>query len=178
MGLTLLRHTTPKVEPGTCYGQLDLDLAESFNEEFTAVASSLSGADRIISSPLKRCRRLADFLAERYGIAKTFDDRLQEMHFGAWEGKLWCDIPRIELDTWAADFMNARPHGGESVADLHTRTAAALQELRASPGRTLIVTHAGVIKAALAVGKTAEDYKTHIEFGGFIALPPNGGNQP
>ena len=177
MGLTLLRHTTPTVEPGTCYGRLDLDLAASFADEFAAVASSLPNVDHIVSSPLKRCRRLADFLADRYEVPKTFDERLQEMHFGAWEGKLWRDIPRAELDAWAADFMHARPHGGESVADLRERTAAAIRELQIMRGRTLVVTHAGVIKAALAAGETAEDHNTQIEFGGFVTLPPDGGNQ-
>jgi probable phosphoglycerate mutase len=40
--------------------------------------------------------------------------------------------------------------GGESYADLQTRTAAALDEIRRRHEHTLVVTHGGVVRAALA----------------------------
>ena len=85
------------------------------------------------------------------------------MDFGAWEGRPWDAIARAELDAWAADFMDARPHGGESVAMLAARTAAAIAAGRAAGGRTVVVTHAGPIRAALGDWDRAIGYGEAIE---------------
>jgi alpha-ribazole phosphatase len=75
----------------------------------------------------------------------TIDARLQEMDFGAWEGQLWSALPRADLDRWAADVAGFRPPGGECFHDVLARLRDALNILRAPH---LIVTHAGVIRAA------------------------------
>lgn len=170
MALTLLRHTRPDVAAGTCYGASDIPLAASFAAEADALAGSLPHIDRIVTSPLSRCLHLAEHLAIRTGSAFSVDVRLREMDFGSWEGGLWQDIPRVEIDAWAADFMQAQPHGGESVAMLRDRTREALAALRGLDGHTLIVTHAGVIKAALAVDLTAASHAGTIGFGCFVTL--------
>ncbi|MEL6687024.1 MAG: histidine phosphatase family protein, partial [Pseudomonadota bacterium] len=98
MGLILLRHTTPEVQPGTCYGQLDLDVAATFKAEAEKAYRALPAIDRIVTSPLKRCRTLAQFIADRKQLSLEEDLRLMEMDFGAWEGTPWDDIPRAEID--------------------------------------------------------------------------------
>lgn len=173
MVVTLVRHTKPRVRPGTCYGRTDLDVAENFIDDASMIADALPPAERVISSPLTRCRKLAELICERRGAPLEIDPRVQEMDFGAWEGKLWRDIPRAELDAWAADFLNAAPHGGESVSQLRTRTISALSELRRSAASVLVVTHAGVIKAAMATGDAAEYFNVQVDFGAAVTLPPN-----
>ena len=37
MDIYLVRHTTPKIDKGICYGQSDLELADSYPEEFKAI---------------------------------------------------------------------------------------------------------------------------------------------
>tara|TARA_R110002020_G_scaffold474460_1_gene705846 strand:- start:24948 stop:25484 length:537 start_codon:yes stop_codon:yes gene_type:complete len=170
MALTLLRHTTPAIASGICYGMTDLDVAETFAEEASAVLDALAPPDRIVTSPLTRCRKLAEHVAQSHALPLTVDDRLREMDFGTWEGLPWADIPRAELDHWAADFLHARPHRGESVAMLTARVRAALAEWHDHQSHALIVTHAGVIKAALATEATAQGYNTNIGFGRFITL--------
>lgn len=170
MALILVRHTTPAVADGVCYGQTDLDLIDSFPVEAAAVSASLPDFQRIVSSPLTRCRKLADYLAGMSDIPVLEDPRIIEMDFGSWEEQLWSTIPREELNSWAADFLNARPHGGESVAMLRNRTAEALVNWNESGTTTVIVTHAGVIKAALADGDSASDFETKIDFGGFVTI--------
>ncbi|MEO1000762.1 MAG: histidine phosphatase family protein, partial [Pseudomonadota bacterium] len=130
MGLTLIRHTTPEVPPGTCYGQTDLDLKPGFAEEAEAVLAALPPAERLITSPLRRCARLAERIGAARGLLPVPEPRLMEMDFGRWEGVPWDRIPRAELDAWAADFDHARPHGGESVAIFAARVEAALSALR------------------------------------------------
>lgn len=161
MTLYLMRHPKPAIAEGVCYGATDLDLAQAPDR---ASLPPLSAFAYLITSPLKRCRRLADSIAEISGIAPQIDARLQEMHFGRWEGIAWADIPRDELDLWTADFHHARPHDGESVAALTARVAAALADHRAKTGPCLIITHAGVIKAA------TRQWNLQIAFGEIVEI--------
>ncbi|MEP1143241.1 MAG: alpha-ribazole phosphatase [Henriciella sp.] len=171
MALILLRHTTPKIDPGICYGQTDLEVASTFKVEAATALKALPPFRKIVSSPLIRCRKLADFFAQYLSLNVEEDSRLMEMDFGAWEGQAWSAIPRAEIDAWAADFLHARPHGGESVAMLRARCLAALHDRRETDGSELIVTHAGVIRAVCARGEGAEEFNMKIEFGGFVSLP-------
>ena len=168
----LLRHTTPAVESGICYGATDLALATSFADEARAVLAALPRVDAVVSSPLSRCRELACYLAERRSLPVHMDDRLREMDFGHWEGRPWSSLPRAELNAWAADFLHAAPHGGESVHGLRQRVGAAMDEWSQRGDSLLVVTHAGVIKAALACGDSAAHFASQTAFGGLCSLLP------
>ena len=171
MPVILVRHTRPAVPAGVCYGMTDLDLAPTFEDEAMAVVATLPPADRVVSSPLRRCRLLAERIGAARGIAPVFDDRLREFDFGAWEGVPWEGIPRAELDAWAADFFHARPHGGESVHMLRERVGTAIADYRRSTLSHVVITHAGVIKAALAQSGHPDGWKANVEFGAAIQLP-------
>ena len=173
MSLMLIRHTTPLVAQGICYGRTDLDVAESFPEEAQRVLTQLTRPELIISSPLRRCLKLAHAVGGKFEMDVQIDPRMQEMDFGRWEGMAWADINRDELDRWAADFMEARPHGGENVCQLYMRVQAGLAEYKARGKNTLIFTHAGVVKAAFAKGNEAADFETSIPFGGAVSIPPS-----
>jgi alpha-ribazole phosphatase len=170
VALTLLRHLRPAVAEGVCYGITDLDPAPGQEAALDALVARLPPVSAIATSPLRRCRRLAEAIGRARGLGVTTDARLSEMDFGAWEGRPWNDVPRAELDAWAADFLHARPHGGESVAQLQARVLAALEGIRARPGHHLLVTHGGVIKAALATGPRAEDWPAALAFGEFVTI--------
>lgn len=165
MALILLRHTRPAVAEGTCYGVTDLDLAPDFPDTALRIASQLPAIERIIASPLVRCRRLADAIGAARGLPVTLDDRVAEMDFGAWEMRPWSAIPRAEIDAWRDDFLTGNPHRGETVQALARRVQAALAELAAGPRPALIVTHAGVIKAALAAIGHPDPWQVQTAFG-------------
>jgi len=167
VGLRFLRHTTPDVAKGTCYGRTDLGLAPSFEAELGRVLSALPEASAIVSSPLQRCRTLAERVAAVRGQPVLILEGLIEMDFGAWEMTPWSDIPRDELDLWASDFMGARPHGGESVRMLQDRVGETLEGLSAD---TLVVTHSGVIRAAAAVFEHPEGWEIDVKFGGHVKM--------
>lgn len=168
MALTLLRHTTPAVAPGTCYGMTDLALADTFAAEAQGVLAGLpDGITRIVASPLTRCQRLATVVSQARGLPLSTDPNWREMDFGAWEGTAWDAIPRAEIDAWAADFMGYAGHGGESVADLRARVASALE---AAPENALIVTHSGCVRAAMAIREEGEGWETEIPFGGWLRV--------
>ncbi|MEE9272734.1 MAG: alpha-ribazole phosphatase family protein [Robiginitomaculum sp.] len=171
MGLSFVRHTRPLVEEGLCYGRTDLDVCASFEVEAQAVISKLSQPHILISSPLLRCRKLAKRIGNVFSLPVNIDPRLIEIDFGKWEGKLWNNIPHSDLDIWANDFMHARPHGGESVAMLRDRVQEVIAEYQSINRTHIIVTHAGVMKAALSTGDRPDDFSTSIDFGGVISIP-------
>ena len=170
MALILLRHTKPDAPEGLCYGAMDLAPAGGFADQATALAQDLPKITLIISSPLTRCAMLAEAIANARNLPLTTEPRLREMDFGAWEGQLWANLPRSELDAWAADLLHARPHGGESVAQLRTRTLQALRD-HAAPN-VLIVTHHGVIKCARHVTEGDSAWQSTLPFGGWLRFAP------
>ena len=150
--LYLIRHTLPAIAPGICYGQLDPGLKDSFEEEATNVLNWLPSLDLIISSPLLRTRKLAEFLAQaQHCELERSDTRLMEKHFGAWEGRAWDDIARTEIDAWAADIIGYAPTGGESAQQVMQRVQSFLRNLAQLPQQNIaLVAHGGSIRAILA----------------------------
>jgi alpha-ribazole phosphatase len=147
MRVFLIRHPRPAVTPDICYGASDVDLADEALDCAARLRALLPAQVPLFSSPLRRCRRLAEALHD----APRYDARLREMDFGAWELKPWNDIPRAELDAWAAAPMAYAPPGGESVGAVSARVMAFLADHIGADGEDLaIVTHAGVMRIVAA----------------------------
>ena len=149
MTLWMVRHAQPLIDAGVCYGQLDMPADASATLACAqALANILPPNIGVVTSPLQRCEQLAHaLLAVAPDLMLKTDARLQEMNFGAWEGRPWADIARAELDAWTADFDGLRVGGnGESVHTFMARVAAAFDELPRGEN-TLWITHAGVIRA-------------------------------
>jgi alpha-ribazole phosphatase len=149
MQLVLVRHPHPGIAPGICYGRTDIAAPPAETARVAAALSEagLPGALPVFASPLVRC---AD-LARQLGAPVSFDARLAEMDFGAWEMRAWDTIPRAEVDAWAADLLGYRPGGGENVLDVARRVAAFRAGLHAP---ALLICHAGTMRllAALHAG--------------------------
>jgi alpha-ribazole phosphatase len=150
----LIRHTTPAVAKGICYGQTDLNITESFEEEAEAIRGHLpsgpSGIVAVYSSPLQRCSQLARHLFPDHSL--TLLDQLMEVHCGEWEMRRWDELPKEEVDPWMADFVQVRIPGGESYLDLHQRVTQCWESIRETkgPGDAAIVAHGGVIRSILS----------------------------
>ena len=145
MRLYLVRHPRPEVAAGHCYGRSDLAADHADVERVLAALASqgLPGAMPVYASPLAR----SAVLAHRLSPAPTFDARLAEMDFGAWEMRSWDDIPRSEIDAWSADLLHYRPGGGESVMDVAARVAAFGADIRREAhAQALVVCHAGTMR--------------------------------
>ena len=170
MDLVLIRHAHPAVDDGVCYGRLDLPLMEPMSPAADAIVRAASAAAsangvpapaRIVCSPAQRAHVTAQRIVQacaaqagREGLALDADARLHELDFGAWEGQRWDAVPRAGLDQWAADLMDARPHGGESARAAYARVAEwadSLQAPAASAERCLwVVGHAGPMRMLAA----------------------------
>lgn len=150
MDIYLIRHTKTAAMPGLCYGQSDIELADSFAEEFVHLQEKLPRLApdcSVFSSPLTRCLQLA----EKFSDNVTSDARLLELNFGDWEGLRFDDIEPDLLRHWADNFVHTAPPNGESFEDLYRRTGGFWQDLlQARTEQVLVVTHAGAIRALLA----------------------------
>lgn len=148
MEVYLIRHTRPAVEKGICYGQTDLDVTDTFESEAALIRSVLPGDIRFVySSPLQRCRKLAEHLFDH---PIQFHDDLMELHCGDWEMRHWDHIPQEELQPWMDDFVRVRVPGGESYIDLYERTVARFRAITKSALPAAIVAHGGVIRSILS----------------------------
>ena len=91
MEVTFIRHTSVDVPPGVCYGQSDVPLRDSFEQEAAITSENLKAYrpqgrdfDHVYTSPLSRCVRLATYCG--YPDAER-DKRIMEINFGDWERK-------------------------------------------------------------------------------------------
>ena len=174
MEIYLVRHTKPEISKGVCYGQSDLELANSFQEELTHVLSQLPEKVEVIySSPLKRCLELARSIPHK-DLRQA--DQLKEMDFGDWELKPWDSIPLEELNPWMEDFVEQPVPNGESMRLLAERITPWFRELIAANHQQLvIVTHAGPIRIILSLiheTPLEEAFQRYqVEYGEVILLP-------
>jgi alpha-ribazole phosphatase len=149
MSIYLIRHTTPLIEKGTCYGQSDIDVTDSFHEEAEQIRLALpEGIDQVYSSPLIRCRKLAGYLFPGHTINP--EPALMELHCGEWELLHWDAIPPEVIDPWMKDFVNVCIPGGESYIQMHSRVTQCFTRIAAGERPAAIVTHGGVIRSILA----------------------------
>ncbi len=166
MEIYLIRHTTPAIERGTCYGFSDLDLAPSFPEEAARVQQLLPQKPlTVYASPLQRCSKLAHFL---FGNNFTTDERLKELNFGDWEMKRWDDLGPDALQAWMDNYVYARVPGGESYEDLYKRSVEIFLEVISKQQNAALVTHSGVIRSLLAyvTGTPLENsFELRVEYG-------------
>ena len=177
MRLFLVRHFAPTVAEGICYGRTDLAVNRTeHDDKLPALRPLLPRGVPLYSSPLRRCAQLAGSL----GGAVCFDARLAELNFGNWEMRRWDDIARGEIDAWAADLVNYRPGGGDSVLDMALRVDDFYQELRRDiGGDAIVVCHAGTIRllaacqrglAPLAMAQEAAARAHSIAYGEVLVL--------
>lgn len=102
-----------------------------------------------VASPLARAAETMRLVGAEVGLdpaAHAHDARLVELGFGRWEGLTYAEVARVDPDGHAArevDPWNARPPGGESMAEAAVRVAPLLGALS---GPTVLVTHGGLIR--------------------------------
>ena len=151
MEIYLIRHTKTVAQTGLCYGRTDLDIGNDFLVQANAIKTKLPEFESdcvIYSSPLKRCQKLAAYFC----VTNLIDERLQELDFGDWENCLFDNLPSEEMVNWTENFVACAPPSGESFLELVSRVQEFWQMLQTQNAQTVfIVTHAGVIRAFLAI---------------------------
>jgi broad specificity phosphatase PhoE len=125
------------------------------------VIARLGGVDELLVSPLGRTRATAAIVNDRLAAAGlaapvSFHEALMERHSGEWEGMTLSDIRQRYPDDWRAreaDPFFHRPPGGENLADMESRVAGLLDELRGrtTGSRIAVVTH-GIMSRVILKG--------------------------
>ncbi|WP_095147967.1 alpha-ribazole phosphatase family protein [Pseudomonas sp. Irchel s3a18] len=152
--LDLLRHGETELGGGL-RGSLDDALTDSGWEQMRAAVMDRGPWDRLVSSPLQRCARFAETLGEQLQLPVMLDKDLQELHFGAWEGRSAAALMETDADAlgrfWA-DPYSFTPPEGEPVTAFSARVLAAVERLhQAYAGqRVLLISHGGVMRLLLA----------------------------
>ncbi|WLH67067.1 alpha-ribazole phosphatase family protein [Pseudomonas sp. FP2309] len=152
--LDLLRHGETE-QGGGLRGSLDDALTAKGWAQMRAAVAEQGPWDRLISSPLQRCARFADELGARLKLPVSLEKDLQELHFGAWEGRSAAAL--METDAEGLGLFWADPYGftppeGEPVSEFSERVLAAVSRLhQAYAGeRVLLISHGGVMRLLLA----------------------------
>ncbi|MEO8437948.1 MAG: histidine phosphatase family protein [Chloroflexota bacterium] len=121
------------------------------------LAPTLSAGTRLVTSPLQRARGTAEAIAAAANIADiVFDDRWREVDCGTVEGLTFDEVARI-----APGLARQLTDGdseidwpdGERAADLAARVAAAWCEVIDSGTETVVVSHAGALRIAIALAR-------------------------
>jgi probable phosphoglycerate mutase len=156
-GVTLyfVRHgETDWNREGRYQGQRDVPLNATGRSQAgrngRALAAALGNAAAsldYVASPLMRARETMEILRGELALAPRdyrSDDRLRELDYGHWEGRLWEDLPHLDPEGHAGRLAapwNWQPVGGESYRMLSARVGLWLGEMQRD---AVVVAHGGV----------------------------------
>lgn len=145
--LVLVRHART-----SAVRQAAFPVDEPLDDRGRADAAALAGsfrADEVLASPARRARETCAAL----GLEAVVEDpALAECDFGAWAGRSLAQVHEDDpagVAAWMTD-PDAAPHGGESLRAFAARVAGWLNGQAGRDGAAVVVTHGGVVKAAVA----------------------------
>lgn len=130
---------------------------------------------RIVTSPSRRARETAAAIAETVSAAPVvFDDRWLEVDFGLADGRTFDELAAVDPDLAArlgrGETAIDWPDGERAVA-FADRVAAAWRDLVETGVPTVLVSHAGPLRVALAIaGDRSPDAVPLLEPAGFVRL--------
>lgn len=163
--LYFVRHgqTVWNVENKIC-GATESPLTENGRQQARDLAAAIITQgihfDEIRYSPLSRARDTALIIAEATGVPAVEEPRLFEQNFGKWEGTA---RNGEEFRSAKSQFANSY-EGGESMLKLCQRIYNLVDELRATPEKTvLLVAHNGIARAlhSYFTDMTNEEYAAY-----------------
>src|SRR5690349_11525086 len=162
MTVILLRHgrsssNTAGVLAGRSEG---VDLDDKGREQSDGLIDRIGDLPirELVSSPLLRCRRTLEPLADALCLTPLVDDRLAEVDYGEWTGRKLGEL--VSEPLWKV--VQAHPSaavfpGGEGLAQVQARAVSAVREhdrrLAVEHGGDVLwvaCTHGDVIKAVIA----------------------------
>ena len=152
MNIFFLRHTSLDVEPDVFYGQTDLDVSNTFEEEVKIIKKKINKLItkdykvKVYSSPLQRCRKLSQKISDNV----ILDPRIMELNLGDWEMKPKQSIPKELVENWEKDMINFTIPNGESNKKFLQRLKEFTDEICKTEEDVLIVAHAGSINGMIS----------------------------
>ena len=155
--LILIAHASTAALRGSSF-PADEPLDEHGKRSAAALAGRLPNADRRLTSPELRTRQTAEAL----GLNADVEPALRDCDYGSWSGRSFKEICAREPEAVAAWLRapEAAPHGGESVLGLMQRVAGWMLREQACRHRSIVVTHATIVRAAIvqAIGAPPQSF--------------------
>ncbi len=151
--LDLLRHGA--CDDGDIFrGTTDSPLSNLGSAQMAAALTPHHGWQRVISSPMRRCRKFAEAFAAQHGLPFALEPGLRELHFGVWEGRAISEVWRTQgelLEHYYRYPGTVRPPGGESADEARIRLHGAWRRLLGAHRgeHLLLVLHGGAIRLLL-----------------------------
>lgn len=154
--LYLLRHAQSEANQSGILAGPDnsVNLSDKGRNQSLKVSKHLKNIDfrEIYCSPIARCiQTIEPFLGLRKEIPLIHEERIKEMNYGRWNGKLLEELSKkrdwqkIQKAPSKFTFPN-----GESFNQLRKRVSSFLTDIEGKDGSILIVSHGDVIKMILA----------------------------
>lgn len=152
--LGFLRHGEVTGAAHVYRGRSDAPLTPHGLRQMHDALAALPHWGAVVSSPARRCLDFARAIAAERRIDCTVDPDWHELDFGAWENLRPDEAALRDTDAHAAFVRDPRRHpppDGETLDALDARVSAALTRLGDTARiPTLVVAHAGVMRAVLA----------------------------
>jgi broad specificity phosphatase PhoE len=142
---------------GLYQGTSDVPLNETGRGQAAALAKRLRAVqfDAIYTSPLRRARDTAEAVSQGRSLEPIELPELRELSYGLWQGR--GSEPRGRCDAglewrWRFAPWSVRFPGGETLAEVEARAAAALRRIRAAhPEGTVLVCGHGHLNRVLLI---------------------------
>jgi probable phosphoglycerate mutase len=157
--ILLIRHGTTDLLGRVLYGRMPgVCLSQTGLDEARALAAALKeryDIQEVVSSPLERAQRTAQFLAESQDLSITIDEGLNEIDFGEWMGLSFDELANLQLwHQYNYSRSITHPPGGESMMEVQARAWKALlgvfERHNVHETRTVaVVSHGDVIRVLL-----------------------------
>ena len=147
MQIILVRHgETMANKTQLVLGTSDVPLTELGRDQAKAAAQKISLMEPsptfLFSSPYQRAKETAGYISNVIGLEPIFMDGLKEMNSGEMEG-----IKASEMDdkypeymkNWRRDHSTARPPGGETLEEVHSRAWKSILDIFNEYDESLVV---------------------------------------
>lgn len=152
----LVRHAEHTLQGRVLAGRMPgVVLSDAGRAQVAALADAFAmlPVRAVLCSPVARARETAEGIAARLGMAARAEPGFDEVDFGAWTGKPFAELDgQPEWRAWNRFRGTAGCPDGEAMAAVQARALGAMRGLRSAwpGGDVVVVSHADVLKAALA----------------------------
>jgi len=151
----LIRHGSNDFFSHTLVGRTPgIHLNEAGKREAAGLATSLAGEQiqKILTSPLERCRETAAPLAAKVQLPEEISNALLEADFGDWTGKKFKELDaREDWRRWNTFRSGNRAPNGESMLEIQQRMVGLILELHRDfrDRRIALFSHGDPLRAAV-----------------------------
>lgn len=155
MKFIIIRHVQTKANSeNKIYGRSESEYTEKGINQIEKIKDILKDekADKIISSPLTRTKKLGEALSDLLNLELEIEDDLIEMNFGIFDGKTHIEAQKEykeEWNNWINDYKNYKIPDGESFDEVFIRVKNFIDKYKDNEGCTILVTHGGIVQTII-----------------------------